>query len=742
MALIQEVKSICTRLAGKGWKTLLLKHGLDITASNLATELGKTLTVDRNVPGFADFAANGNKGIEPGSPARSLLYHALASPLVREVGGQRLGAFPTLKEIETVENYVFAARKISLTKLQQLAASGQLAVVVFALEYRPAKDTAHGQHADLAFSRTGVARVGTTKAKYLPEVRGFLPFADGDPHALRVLPARYAAFLAVKRKGNEAAAVPMDFAQGDGQRNFWLPIHKLFSGTECLTGSTLQVSFATRHVNEKLGRVRQFVDPLPPAQRQQPPFLFDAGIAELSTDAKACAGLVVPIPHPSLVAEAKLPNGRPATFRVPPNQSFANSSTLIIDSAANGARHAPEYVHVRTRIENGTATDLNTLPNVTGLVAQGGYQALHYIDFTADGWVRATCQGLPPAISNLPAYSLVAAPDFFPACGQRELLDWSESLGALADEVWSTPPEYLSEQRLAANVQLPGSPFDISDGTMTAVVPLLNSPPRASASASSSDVLRHSCLPDDAAGFFAPGWDTSWDVSAAKKPHLAAYGLGSPFPEDAKLCAALSTFWPAAAPDATRGLEPFLTSSTVSPLTDDEIGSTGNLPWDGIAGPRVVTENGLEFAVYADFNYADYTLNALKNKFSIALTGPISADEYQDRVLGMALVYRAMSRQFQETANQARNNWLLLSFRPAAPGDAERLGAEQEAQTTLTGRVFRFEMIRNGTGEHRPDKTWRVRVTQRTRLLAAPSLKTVLIRAPGGAWKKAPLGPV
>ena len=27
--------------------------------------------------------------------------------------------------------------------------------------------------------------------------------------------------------------------------------------------------------------------------------------------------------------------------------------------------------------------------------------------------------------------------------------------------------------------------------------------------------------------------------------HLAAYGLGSPFPEDSKLCAALSSFWPA-----------------------------------------------------------------------------------------------------------------------------------------------------------------------------------------------------
>ena len=68
--------------------------------------------------------------------------------------------------------------------------------------------------------------------------------------------------------------------------------------------------------------------------------------------------------------------------------------------------------------------------------------------------------------------------------------------------------------------------------------------------------------------------------------HLAAYGLGSPFPEDSKLCAALSTFWPAVAPDATRSFQPNPSNASwpsVSPLTDTEIGIEGDLPWDGIA---------------------------------------------------------------------------------------------------------------------------------------------------------------
>ena len=35
MALKDEVKKICNRLAPHGWHDLLLKHGLDITADNL-----------------------------------------------------------------------------------------------------------------------------------------------------------------------------------------------------------------------------------------------------------------------------------------------------------------------------------------------------------------------------------------------------------------------------------------------------------------------------------------------------------------------------------------------------------------------------------------------------------------------------------------------------------------------------------------------------------------------------------
>jgi hypothetical protein len=742
MALIDDVQAICRRLGRQKWKELFLKHGLDITADDLEPELAKELPIKRSVPGFEDFAANGKRGIEPGKPGLSLLFHGLASPLVREVDGRTLGAFPTLRELDTIENYVFAARKVSLAKLRQTVGNAKLSVVLFATEYRSAKDTPHGAHADQAFSRTGVARVGTEQARYDGLVRGFLPFADGMPHAIRVLPARYVAYLALQRAGNDAAAVPMDFVDGDAGRKFWIPIHKLFSGDECLTDGPLEVEFSCRHVNEKLARVRRFVDvTVDPAALAQPPYRFEEGIAELSDGRDLPPGLVVPVAHESLVAEARLPNGDFATYRVPRGKTFGDTSSVEIP--ANGARHAPEYLHARTRVAGNQLEDLNELADVAAAVNRGGYDALHYLDFTGDGWVTCQVAGLAAAAEILPAYSIVAAPDFFPSCGQRELIKWGDGLGNLRREVWAQTPEFLSEGRLPANVQLADSPFDIAEDTVTAVVPLAGSIKRAEVVFPTPDTHRHSALPDDAAGLFAPGWDTSIDTDARGRMHLAAYGLGSPFPEDAKLCAALSTFWPAVAPDATRGLQPALTARTVSPLTDEEVGSVGQLPWDGVPGPKLVLESGLEFAVYPSFNHADYTLNALRNRMTLSLTGHISTAEYQHRVLAMALVYRALGRELpQGSGGNPREGWLVLSFRHAAPGDAERQAAQQEAALTLTGAVFRFELIRNTRGEVRPDKTWRIRVLDRTRLFAAPEIRRVLILKPGTTWKVANLGTV
>ena len=121
MTLIDEVQDVCRRLAPHGWVDLLAEHGLDITAPDLAEELARELPdIRRDLPGFEDFAMEGRRGIEPGFPARSLLYHALASPnVLRDAAKESVGAFPTLAEIDVVENYVFGAKPPTLQEMQE-----------------------------------------------------------------------------------------------------------------------------------------------------------------------------------------------------------------------------------------------------------------------------------------------------------------------------------------------------------------------------------------------------------------------------------------------------------------------------------------------------------------------------------------------------------------------------------------------------------------------------------------------
>jgi len=88
-------------------------------------------------------------------------------------------------------------------------------------------------------------------------------------------------------------------------------------------------------------------------------------------------------------------------------------------------------------------------------------------------------------------------------------------------------------------------------------------------------------LPDAASNEFEPGWDVSL-VRDNVGLYYAAYGLGSPFLEDAKLCAALNSFWPAVRPDASRtfhmGLKTTFASPTAIPLMDNESGTILIIP--------------------------------------------------------------------------------------------------------------------------------------------------------------------
>jgi len=738
--LIDTVAAACTRLAAAGWGALLEAHGLDITAGDLRGALLAPLPrIDRTMPGFEDFAAEGARGIEPGRPAHSLLLHAFASPNVVSGTDGFLRAFPTLDEIAAVENLVFGIRTPALAEVAAQFPGALMAITVFAAEYRPGPETVHRRHADMCLARTGVARVGTSEALYDPARRGFLPFDERDPHGFRVLPARYDAYLAVQRRGDLGLFGPMNFDLGrefqrgspsDDTRNFWVPVHKLFSGTECLRGLDLTVRLTSRHVNEKLRRVHRELQRIghdtgwDEPEIDRPPFIFTEGIAELAP--QLGPGVVAPLAQP-LVAAAEL-EGEPVDFIVPPDERGEFSPSLTIRSDGL-ARHAPEYVHVRHAVgDDGSVEDLNDDPDVVRRVNAGGYRARHYIDFSGDGWIAASIPQLAVQVPrNVPAYSLVTAPDFYPNCDQRELVEWWQQRvpTALKERVWSRPPLTLADERIAPNIELLGARFRGEDDTVTAIVslPLAGAPQQRPLDVGATE--RHSHLPDGAAGVFAPGWDTSVDETAGVT-HLAGYGLGSPFPEDSKLCAALSSFWPAVAPDAGRSFSQIFFTAT--PLTDEEIGSVGDLPWDGIPGPRAI---GADVVEYAAFDFVDYVRSALDDRFTLALTGRVGLLEYEARVLVAARSYIALG------VPPNTRQWSLLSFRAVDGASAGELDeAETQTGVLLAGNRYRLEFGRRASQAPAPQdhRKVRVRIAERA-LMFAGAEADLLVKRAGGRWQ-------
>lgn len=746
--LIDNVKNICDRLAPLGWRDLLLNvtaGKLDIqqaSAPGLKAALVADLEiVDRSFPGFADFSELGRRAITAGSPAQSLLYHALVSPSVVTGTNGAIKDFPTIRELEVIENFVFGIEPPSLAELRKrggLAASQKLSIVIFAYEYRPAGDTCSGLHADLTFSRTGISRVGTRSAQYIPAQRGFRPEIADDPFAFGVCPARFGAFIAVRRKGSDSDFRPMRPQSGDNTREFWIPLHKLFDGPECLQGLNLTLNFKSFHYNDKIRRVQEFLENNPP---ESPPYQFRDGIAELLDSASMGQGLLCPIPHARLVEPATLADGTFVTFEVPPSESvFAALEPGARELNGAEVRPAPAYVHARTEVRKGNLFDLNSdpaRPDVLDTVQKGNYNALHYMDFTGDGFigVDVPALGTKSEIDStaVPAYSLVAAPDFFPAAGQRKLTEWTESPQVpekLRRDIWGIDPVPLCDTRLPANLQMPGNRFDEKETTITAIVPLLGSPRQGSSRPLSLDSQRHSSLPDDAAGVFAPGWDVSTDVfshNSKKVHHLAAYGLGSPFPEDSKLCAALSTFWATVAPDITRGMSIAPGNAnlrhTVAPLTDEETGQIGGLPWDGNPGPKLVSVDGQTFAECASFLHVDYVRSALEMRFTSRLTARVSAEEYERRVLAMAFAYELLGGN--------RNQWFVLSFRTVQAGDVELQRAQIDASLVLLGVVYRFDMFQVNKATERSSVDFKKRllpVFNRHFLLIDPKNKLVLHR--------------
>lgn len=683
MALIDDVQRICERLADHGWRDLLLRHGLDITAQNLANELDRELEIQRNRPGFEDFSPDGVRGIEPSRPGLSLLYHALASPAVHPTANgeprEDPDAYPTLEELDTVENYIYAKSSRPVSDLPAGAVLG-----VFSYQYRVGTRTPHGLYADLVFSRTGVARVGTAPANYDPIRRSFWVVPRGGGDRIAVMPARYGTFLAIASRPTPSTSV-LEVRADDMNRNFLFPFHKIFLGEECLLDASISMRYLEFHRNEKLRRSHNpgGLPLLDGFRLDETPFVRDSRNAQDLVHLQQIGASILVVPHdnPTLVRTASQVNsqsGRSEIVRFPvPAATGSNrfwSSFQIL--APDDSREAPEYLNIRHRVVSGAGEeqrieDLNLLPEdpnpasdpFSMLLRDGGYEAAHFIDDTCDGCLlaRVEINGASAGFRHRAAYSLVTAPDFFPLADQIAISRWAQRvLGNLQDHFSQGRPDPLSDGRLAANLTLPlpddpaRDAFDPNDRTMTAVVANLEIGPGTSPAQPAPSVPDRSVsyLPDNASNVFFPGWD----VSRGKEGTLifnAAYGLGSPFPEDAKLCAALNSFWPAVAPDASRTFNVFF-APTAKPLLDRELGYHPDHPrvgsgevrseigWDGEQGPFFETIDGMLFANFANKDRSDYTANALAGLLRVSLTVNADANELIRRMEALRACIRVL----------------------------------------------------------------------------------------------------
>jgi hypothetical protein len=795
--LIDGVRAACRRLAPLGWGQMLKDATggqLDIAAADLKGELNKPLAIDRGYPGFGDFAASATRAIEPGSPDRSLLYHAFAAPtVVANQKGIELGGFPTLAEIDALENYVYGIEPPTLDALQArvnamspLLQGGEtrrkLGLVVYALQYRNAPMSVHGRHAELCFARSGVARIGTIEPLYDARARNFTSLNPAQSFEFRVVPRRFAVYIAAEFNGRSAFG-PQDPQPDDDKLKFWAPIHKLFSGTECIAGLNLQVGLERGLRNDELAQFHRYLDLAGLKNNwsgedlEQPPFTMkDEVIGSMSARPEFGDGVLEPRPSPLVtVAQYK---GRLLTFPVDgsytsdPNNMQLSSMQILPGGAPTGnplytedagqttQRAAPQFTNIRHRLlPNGEIDNLNLRPDMNEIMDKGGYQALNYIDAVGDGWIAAVCPQLEHLLdAKLPAYCMVGLPDFFPKVTQRELMVWwrDKVPAPIRKALWAIQPLALSQTRIAGNISLPVG-FSIEDKTITAVVSQPTTEADGPVQAPNGPwTIEKVGLPDGAIGLYDPGWDTSQGIyyrgeGLPLQKFLAGYGLGSPFIEDAKICASFGAYWPGVAPDSTRQYAPdkkiggvVYPYPTIAPLTDEEIGSAplenGQfMPWDGVRGPRPETFQGRQVAAYTDIMRVDYidTLGSM----TAVLTSRIDTDEYLARIMAMEAVYWGLGIHDPDITPwnkvvQEKAAWAVLSFRAAKAEDSGLAAAEQATGVKLAGpRRYFFHVYRWGKVTKDPDDMRVVYVDMLEQAFAYVSGNTVLIQQDGGTWR-------
>ncbi len=716
--LNSEFLSLIDWLKTNKWvEYLKTELNLDLTLSGEALLKELTKDIDANVTqklqdlkkqigtGFDDFA--GNQLIKPGYPSLSLLYHILASPRVKPAGFQKEN-YPTILELDKLENYIYGLKKWEdYKKDYKITNDNDLVLAVFAYEYRPAYKTPHQAHADLVFSRTGIARIGDNPLNFDSPNRCYTnkPITTTKANNnIAVTPARYGLFLAKivgskdigvmstgKFKGKKTVLKKEidNYDDHNDEDNYFLqPIRKVFNNDLLFDNSILK--FEENHISEKLERLQKIglsIDlPGTSLKRDSSELLETNSEFTYQGSSFLVISKVQPLIRFSKGVSYKVdeePKNRYFTsFSKKEKYGFdieilSDNEDYRIPNNYKDARNKPMYVHIAHKLDNMRNPEKISKRNddlFETTISKGGYFAPVYEDSLCDGVVTINITNFKSSIlqsvinrGSYNAFSIVTAPDFFQYVNVFDIVNYDVKPGiSIESNFYEGGIACLASARIRPNpsITIPNSnqkAFPSSNNsdklynTLTAVISTLNTNKKNWA----DDYKTTSYLPDVCSSVFAPGWDVTYGNNGndTKNIFLSTMGLGAPFVEDMKLCAAMNGMWPVASPDAARVYQGTVTKNqikdnnwyrnpTAIPLMDDELGFHTKSPasqnakrdsefgWDGEQGPflEYPKDKNSWYVNFTDLGRADYVENGINGKIDLSKLSELTSGELINRM--------------------------------------------------------------------------------------------------------------
>ncbi|MEO5905286.1 MAG: hypothetical protein ABIQ11_01070, partial [Saprospiraceae bacterium] len=507
----------------------------------------------------------------------------------------------------------------------------------------------------------------------------------------------------------------------DGKRTFLQPIRKVFQN-DALFGEA-KLNFSESHRSEKLAKLVEhtelkFYNNLKPTVRNSQHLIVqDTKVTNVNS-----SFLVVSKPEP-LIRISKEGN-KPIYFLVPAmipgedgysrNRYFTSYNTQEVQDVEllvptpegyhkipnqyNEPRTQPLFLNITHEQDTLNANGYREVKKDNGFdkrLNDGLYQSPMFEDSICEGAVNAQINHNVDALRGvykevLPGYSIVTAPDFFPQVDNFDLMTYDVAPGTAVNisNFYEGGLASLATCRLTPNPELLPV-MDLAD-TYTAV---LSHKSKTGTSAAQTGKFKNPSLPrgymvsgflpDVASSVFAPGWDITYsaDKPGSTNVYLSTEGLGSPFVEDMKLCAAANGMWPASSPDAARtyqgSLDPWSRNTTAVPLLDDELGFHKNSPaglmmrketfgWDGVQGPFLQRVNNKWKINFADVGRADVVHNALDGNIDMSRLRQLTSGELISRMACLKKCIMNMPKvNFRGYTKEAKmvafTRWWLIS---------------------------------------------------------------------------------